>query len=946
MQKALTLFVFCILIAVVTNLISCSQKPMSSNSAEASSQTSTQKLELTKTLGEQVIYQIKNKLVDSGLSQEQATAITNPALNCLALASHQPSSDNSLTLSEEKIDPNDIASFMPVFSKEILQALSSSNANISQITMKTKIVSVVIDALMTALANKLDHLEDAPRKNIPATIARAGISSLKDGFSSDNLTEAIGAVVASTTSNLELAGYTKDDYELMIPIITYQAIQGLRDATIDDRYIPKLIGQITYSNLRSLINLNPNKEQIDKVIAIIFLKTIESSFDIGIDTTSKLQNTVANMMQGAVKTLDQIDLIDINDLNTTLANFVTATLDALKTKIKASDLTYLIDDMMYGSISALENLRLEKIGLKTTTSDLLLLVNQINITAISHLIKIGINDVILLKSNLSSLTMGAMAAYSSLPSKIISQDSLKIAANDVAKNSITALFTSDLKILEHSFSELISAVSIGILAGLSQSGATISQLLAFSDNIKTGVTQALNSENITAHTINTYAVDAESAKSKFIAAMPIYCQNQGGDWNSSKESCNYLSQDPTVSTTKIGNKPTSQDYFVCNDVSGAILFRRDGTWFCDSLVTSSSSKVQCEQKKFKWVTTSSGGYCQIITPLIQCRTKTNQKTCQSANECLWDGINCLDTDSVSCASLWQERDCLEAAGCSFASKTSICINTSTIDCSDARTSTDCSTRANCHWNGSTCINATLLNCAAKITETSCTESLGCIWNGQYCQNMTNLSCSLASSSTACQANVGCIWSTQQNLCLKLTAVDCNATQESTCRDKLACSWSGSTCMLSANVSCESANTSSLCAATSGCQWSNDRCTNATQVACSNKDVTNCNATNGCFLNGNICQNAATFSCSGLDANVCEKTSACVWGDSKCLNRNGLSCATDSVQVCQAKLGCLWNDVSCINTSQAFCQNYKTQEHCTQSAGCKWLLTECVNRSHN
>lgn len=106
-----------------------------------------------------------------------------------------------------------------------------------------------------------------------------------------------------------------------------------------------------------------------------------------------------------------------------------------------------------------------------------------------------------------------------------------------------------------------------------------------------------------------------------------------------------------------------------------------------------------------------------------------------------------------------------------------------------------------------------------------------------------------------------------------------------CLNRSNCTWTGSNCIESSNISCSSFTTQVDCINRPGCAWTNTGCTSAGILSCSYFNTrVSCLSNAGCFWTGSYCLNSYLATCSSFNNQVdCLSKSGCSWINSKCVD---------------------------------------------------------------
>lgn len=520
--------------------------------------------------GELIVRDMEAELSQTELSDQQASMIADEATGSLAIGE-----DHRLKLSD-KANPNNLKQALPAITAAAIAALGLEKLKLSDESLKLKIVKVISSAIMKSLKNKVEDISESEKNLLPSKVVGGGVSALdKAGFKDQHLNNSLSKLLTGTVNHLDTSGISHESLPQVLKKIGQAGISNLKHINTTARHIPSLAKTISQSSVKSLKNAGMKQSQVSEVLNQFIEGSISGLSSAGLTTPLLMQDSVAHILEGSVGSLGKTGVQQTKDMSDAINQSISGALSSLKSlSFDSSDIGIVVDDIMTGVVSSYEALSNDNKDLNH--SDFQSLTKKASQHTIEFFDDIEVKSEQDIKIVSRSMASGIMSGYGSISNSLISTEQVQETAQVVTEAAISSLYHYIGEVEQ--FSDVSDGFSRGILEGLAQSGTNQDALSTYQQNVMSGYLKALEAEGLDEASIQNYQSSLESSTSQFVESVDDYCLSKNGTWNSEEQKCLF----PDFSLTNNSEQFASlEEENECAKNSGVILYRTDGSWFCD-----------------------------------------------------------------------------------------------------------------------------------------------------------------------------------------------------------------------------------------------------------------------------------------------------------------------------------------------------------------------------
>lgn len=882
-------------------------------------------LNLSEEIAEDIAAALKAQM---SLSEKEADTIKQGALQGIGRSTGLALQSNG----------DDLGLTAPLILQQAIAAMADGNANLGDDTRKISASSIMTEALFLSLGDKMDKVPAEQKEGLASTITKAGVGALDEGgLSEAAVSDGVGQLMGKAVANLIKAGYSKDEMKKIVGKVTKAGVEGLKDAGVSTKKADAALKSIMKNSVGAMGAAGVSKEELGSFVGPLMKEAVGGLKTLGFKPT-QVGSVIDDMMSGAVGGMGTAGAKDSTSLKSVLGEAISGAMSGMgDAGVGSGQFADTLESLINGAVGSLKETGISSVNdIKDVSGDVVK-------KTVKLVDQFGIKDAEVIKKASLKVAKGTMSALSNLALSTADASSVAVA---VQREGVAALKEQNDK---YSFSStgssgLAALFSEGIREGLSKARFTQEAIT----NLAAPLAAAGKDGLIAASVDPATASQAESLAKTSITAwaneMQIHCEGERGIWHTDGGGwCEY----PLLAPVAGAAGPSAAEEDRCFNDGGFVMYKPDGSWFCDVMGTMVvSGQADCAAKGYFWVPDPSGTFfCDPVAPLSTCYTHGTKTACQGAG-CVWDATFCKAGTEVRCGDHWDSNSCSKSTGCVWNTTQLFCENATIVKCSANGTSSDCTKQSGCVWSNGACATAASISCVGQTTSSSCQATVGCSWDGSYCVNMQHLSCSDNTTQAACTSAQGCLWDGQDQFCKSAAQASCGSlTTQTSCGGEPGCLWSTANgCVNSATLDCASSTSSNTCGTTQGCLWNSTQslCMNATQVDCQSQATQpTCSTTPGCVWDsqGSHCLISANVSCETYYTGAtCSGAAGCTWDsqDNMCFNGTLVACGDFTTSsTCSNEPGCSWNGNICQVAALVDCSQNTSAGSCDNQGGCFW-----------
>lgn len=606
-----------------------------------------------------IVDDMRVALKANGMTNQEANVITQGALAGL---------NNIGTLALQG-DPYSLHLAVPRLTGAAIKTMADPNANLADSQRKLEISGVMTSSVFGSLKDKMEFMDETEKAELPGGVAKSAVSNLAEaGLDKKDLADGIGKIVDSTVSNLDNAGYNTGDMQNLVVKISKNTVEGMKSLGIEKTQVDSAMQSFVKATVGALGNAGIKAADVGGFVGPIMSEAVGGLDDLGLKGASQMQAVVGNLMSKTVQALSSAGVKDTKDVASVLNQSVKGAMEGVSNAgIGANDLTHFVDDMMKGAISSLDDMGIKDAAAISSLS------STIAADTIGYLDDFGVKDKDAIKEASQAVATGTMSALGDLKDTgIIDGAVVESASAAVSREAVDAIFRQAESLgFSDEITDVASGFTTGMVAGLAEAGWKTTEIAGITDDISAGFQDALKDEAaIDQGQLEAMTNTIEASSTSWIEELRIHCQKDKGIWHAEEGWCEY----PQLQPAEGAKLPTPEEEESCFNDGGSILFKADGSWFCDlSIGGGLETEETCKASGYQWLQGPDGTYCETDAPPSACWSYLTEGACVGDGACTWVEDYCEADTLVLCSSYEVEANCVTRPGCIWEPLKEACI---------------------------------------------------------------------------------------------------------------------------------------------------------------------------------------------------------------------------------------------------------------------------------